>query len=182
MNTTRWRWAIGVWMVTLVVATGLYAADRDLRLANAAERQDWQTVRTLLKAKVNVNTAQADGATALHWAAHSDNLDIVDQLLRAGADVNAANDHGVTPLSLACENGNAAVAERLVKAGANVNATLPAQGETVLMGAALTGPGGHRQDAPGPRRRHQRQDRQERADRADVGHVPEPRRSCPPAD
>ena len=123
----------------MVVATGLDAADRDLRLVNAAERQDWQTVQTLLKTKINVNAAQADGATALHWAAHSDNLDMVDQLLRAGADVNAVNDHGVTPLSLACENRNAAVAERLVKAGANVNATLPAQGETVLMAASLSG-------------------------------------------
>ncbi len=139
MSTNRKHWAIGVGMVALVVTASLVAADRDFRLANAAERQDWQTVRALLKAKVNVNAAQADGATPLHWAAHSDNLDIVDLLLLAGADVNAANDHGVTPLSLACENGNAAVAERLVKAGANVNATLPAQGETVLMAAALSG-------------------------------------------
>ena len=144
MSTNRRHWPIGIVTVALVVTTGLVttglvAADRDLRLANAAERQDWPTVRALLKAKANVNAAQADGATALHWAAHSDNLDIVDLLLRAGANVNAANDHGVTPLSLACENANAAVAGRLVKAGANVNATLPAQGETVLMAAALSG-------------------------------------------
>lgn len=120
------------------MGTTVLAAE-DLRLVNAAERQDWQTTRALLKTRIDVNARQGDGAQALHWAAHWDNLDIVDQLLRAGANVNAANHHGVTPLSLACENANAAVAERLLKAGASVNATLPVQGETVLMTAALSG-------------------------------------------
>jgi ankyrin repeat protein len=139
MSTHRRHWAVGFGILVLLGTAGLGAADRDIRLADAAERQDWQSVRTLLKAKVDVNAPQGDGATALHWAAHADNLDIVDLLLRSGASANAANDHGVTPLSLACENANAAVAERLLKAGAKADATLPAQGETLLMTAARSG-------------------------------------------
>jgi len=115
------------------------AAQRDLRLANAAERRDWTAVKALLSGAVDPRTPQGDGATALHWAAHWSNLEIVDQLLRAGADVDPVNDHGVTPLALACENGHAAIAGRLLDAGANPNAVLPVQGETVLMTAALAG-------------------------------------------
>ena len=138
MNRTRTHWGVGAAALLLLVATGS-AADRDLRLVNAAAAQDWNGVRTLLKARVDPGIAQGDGATALHWAAHWDNLAIVDLLLAAGADVNAANDHGVTPLSLACENAEPAVVARLLKAGANPNAALPVQGETVLMTAALSG-------------------------------------------
>ena len=78
-------------------------------------------MRALLQQRVDVNTPEADGTTALHWAAHRDDLDTVDLLIRAGANVKAANRYGVTPLSLACENGNAAIVERLLKAGADPN-------------------------------------------------------------
>lgn len=139
MNTDRRHGAVGFVVLALLVAARVGAVDRDLRLVNAAQRQDWETVRALLKTKVDVKTPQGDGATALHWASHADNLQIVDLLLDAGADANAANAHGVTPLWLACENASVAVVERLVKAGAQVNATLPVQGETVLMTAALSG-------------------------------------------
>src|SRR5439155_24822687 len=138
MKAGRRYGAVGLVLARLVAAR-LGAADRDQRLVNAAQRQDWQTVRTLVTAKVDVNAPQGDGATALHWAAHADNLQMVDLLLRAGADANAANAHGVTPLWLACENASVAVVERLVQAGANPNATLPVQRETVLMTAALSG-------------------------------------------
>ena len=36
--------------------------------------------------------------TALHWAAHWDDLDTAKLLLRAGANAKAANRYGVTPL------------------------------------------------------------------------------------
>jgi len=80
----------------------------------------------------------ADGTTALHRAAHRDDLATVEQLLRAGEDVKAANRYGVTALSLACTNGNGKMVARLLEAGADPNAELPG-GETALMTAARTG-------------------------------------------
>ena len=124
--------------LALLAAAAPTASD-DVPLVAAAERQDWRAVHALLAAGADVNTAQADGATALHWAAHRDALAAVETLLQAGADVDAANDHGVTPLFLAAENGSAPVAERLLAAGADASATLPADGETVLMRAAHSG-------------------------------------------
>lgn len=107
-------------------------------LADAAEKADRATVRTLLGQHADVNAAQPDGMTALHWAAHLDDLEMAKRLLEAGANARATNRYGVSPLWLACVNGNAELVERLLAAGADPNTTLRG-GETVLMTAARTG-------------------------------------------
>ena len=129
---------LGGWLMVLLLSVASRAAGGDLRLADAVKNRDKEAVRALLKERAGVNTPQPDGATALHWAAHWDDLETADLLIRAGAHVNAANDLGVTPLSLACLNGNAVMVEKLLKAGANPNAAR-ATGETALMTAARTG-------------------------------------------
>jgi uncharacterized protein len=123
--------------VSLFCAGGLSAAG-DLRLIEAVKTSNLESVRALLEARIDVNTPQADGATALHWAAHRDDLTTADILIRAGARANTANDLGVTPLYLACTNRSAPMVEKLLKAGANPNATL-LRGQTVLMECARTG-------------------------------------------
>ena len=50
------------------------------------EHRDNEALRALLKQHANVNAAQPDGTTALHWAAHWNDLETVNLLLRAGAD------------------------------------------------------------------------------------------------
>ena len=61
-------------------------------------RSDKEAVRSLIQKKADVNAAEPDGSTALHWASYRDDLESADLLLRAGAKVNAANDLGATPL------------------------------------------------------------------------------------
>lgn len=119
---------------------GAYAAGApDHRLIDAARRQDRALVRTLLKTRTaDVNMRQADGATALLWAAQWDDTATADLLIAAGADVKAVNDFGISPLYMAATNGSAAMIARLLKAGADANAAVPT-GETALMSAALTG-------------------------------------------
>ena len=115
------------------------AARRDAPLVEAVKAADVDAVRALVgDPAVDVDAAAADGATALHWAVHRDDVRLVEVLLEAGADVAAANRYGVQPISLAAENGNAAVVEALLDAGADPNATLRG-GETALMTAARTG-------------------------------------------
>jgi len=136
MNCWRFR-AIAAAALLLGVAAGARAG-ANAPLSDAAERQDWARVRALVKQHANVNTPQADGMTALHWAAYYDDAAAVRLLLGAGASARSANRYGVTPLSLACTNGNAAIAEALVTAGADPNLASPG-GETPLMTAARTG-------------------------------------------
>ncbi len=126
------------WMIPLLWVACLAAEGADSRLADAVEKRDPETVRSLLQQRADVNLRQADGATALAWAAHWDELETAELLIRAGAEVNAANDFGITPLSLACTNGSATMVEKLLRAGADPNAALPT-GETPLMTAARTG-------------------------------------------
>ena len=111
------------------------AAGADARLIKAVRSKDAATVRALIKQRVDVNAPQGDGATALHWAAHVDDLAIADLLIRAGARAAVANDNGFTPLHLACTNRNGAMVERLLSAGADANAA-SLNGETVLMTCA----------------------------------------------
>ena len=110
----------------------------DLRVIDAVKLQDTTAVRRLLDASGDVNAAQADGATALHWAAYLDDLGTARLLVDAGADAGAANTHGVVPLALACTNANAAMVDLLLAAGADATAAI-GTGETVLMSCARTG-------------------------------------------
>src|SRR3990172_8138887 len=103
-----------LWMMFLLTVAGVAAQSADPRLVEAVRQKNTEAVRSLLKERVDVNARQADGATALHWAAHWDDLEAAELLMAAGAQVNAANDYGVTPLSLACTNTNAAMVVRRV--------------------------------------------------------------------
>jgi ankyrin repeat protein len=117
-------------------ATG-YAADRSA-LLDAARNADTAAVRSLLQKKADVNVAEEDGTTPLHWASYRDDVGSADLLIRAGANVNATNDLGVTPLWSASLNGSEAMVRRLLEGGANPNAALLA-GETPVMIAARSG-------------------------------------------
>ena len=127
----------GFWLVP-VLATAASAAEPDRRVADAAKARDVKALTALVRQKADVNVPQADGATALHWAAHWDDTTMAGQLLSAGARVAAINDYGVMPLFLAATNGSVGMIDRLIKAGASPNAALPT-GETVLMTASRTG-------------------------------------------
>ena len=74
-------------------------------LADAMENRDESLIRRLLdEASANVNLAQVDGMTALHWAAYYDDAELAGMLVRSGAEVNAENRYGVPPLALAASN------------------------------------------------------------------------------
>ncbi len=107
-------------------------------VADAAMRGDTAQLTKLIAAKADVNAAQPDGSTALHWTAYHGDVKATAALLRAHADPGAAMENGMTPLALACEAGNADLVKELLNAGADVNQTLP-NGETPLMMAARTG-------------------------------------------
>jgi ankyrin repeat protein len=133
---------IGVAGLLAVVSCVLLGAagptDRPAALIEAAKAGDHGALRSMLKQRLAVDTPEADGTTALHWAVRSDDFESVDLLLHAGANAKAANRYGVTPLSLAALNGNVLVIEALLQAGADPNEKL-AEDQTILMAAARAG-------------------------------------------
>src|SRR5215467_35690 len=128
-------WLAAILCIILPVA----ASAAGLNAADAAQRKDKDALRTLLKQRGDVNAAQPDGTTALHWAAHWNDAEAVDLLLRAGANAKAENRYGATPLSEAVVSGSAKTIEALLRAGADPKTLTTQDGETVLMTAARAG-------------------------------------------
>ncbi len=121
-----------------VLTLGL--ASLDAPVADAAMGGDIDLVRMLLKRGVDVNAAQGDGMTALHWAARSGNEELARILIYAGANLAAATRlGGYTPLLMAAGGGRARVVEVLLGAGASPQAKTTSGGATPLHLAASSG-------------------------------------------
>jgi len=126
--------AIGTLLALLIAAPV-----GDTRLPDLAMRGDVTALKSLLKQNPDVNAAQGDGHTALHWAAYRDDVEMARVLVEAGAKAEAKTRVGdLTPLLLAAKNGSAPMIELLVKAGADPN-TPNANGTSPLMLAAASG-------------------------------------------
>ena len=107
----------------LLVAVLFWLLPPDSPVADAAARGDVETVRSLVKQGEDVNAAQGDGMTALHWAAQEGSLELAEVLIHAGARVDALTRLGsYTPLHLASQRGHAAVVKALLAARADANA------------------------------------------------------------
>ncbi len=107
-------------------------------VADAVMSGNRARLQSLLQQKADVNVAQADGATALHWAVYRDDSGSARLLIKAGAKVDAANREGITPLQMASLYGNVPMIEALVNAGADAKQKGP-HGETMVMLAARNG-------------------------------------------
>jgi uncharacterized protein len=126
-------------LCAVVLLSGMTFAG-DAPVADAAMRGDRAQVRALLKQGADVNAAQGDGMTALHWAAEHGDAELAAMLITAGANRSPITRIGnYTPLHIAAKNGSAEVAKLLLKAGVNVNATTSTSGATSLHFAAASG-------------------------------------------
>src|SRR5262249_53252644 len=79
------RFNLATSLAVLLVASASTRAQRADSLADAAEKKDRAQIAALIKQGVDVNASQADGMTALHWAAYHDDVSLVTQLLKSGA-------------------------------------------------------------------------------------------------
>ena len=69
-----------------------------------------------------VNTTDAYGMTALHWAVQAGHWEVADFLLANKADANLRNKFGAMPLHLAVKAGHPDAVELLLAHGVEVNA------------------------------------------------------------
>jgi len=95
--------------------------NKDGELIKAAEKGDLAKIKTLLKAKANVNAKNKYDDTALINAAVYGHTEIVKMLLERGADINAENILGDTALKKAVLYGYTAIAKMLLERGADIS-------------------------------------------------------------
>src|SRR5687767_13975433 len=106
-------------------------------IADAAMQNDVAAVRALLRQGADVNAAQGDGMTALHWAAQRGNAELARLLLDSGASLTAGTRIGhYTPLHVAARAGHADVVRVLLDKGADATARTTNSGATALHFAA----------------------------------------------
>ena len=129
---------MALWRFSFVaLSVGLYAGEA--RVAELLMSGNATAARVLVEQKADVNAAQGDGMTPLHWAVYHDDFETARLLLKAGAKVNVETRvNAITPLFMACANGNATMIDLLVQAGANPKSVKP-NGATALMTAAASG-------------------------------------------
>ena len=140
MLRKHWSRGLSAGLITVLSLTAMMlAAPADSPVADAAMSGDLEVVRGLLRGGADVNAAQGDGLTALHWAALNDNVELAEMLLYAGGNVRAATRiNAITPIFMASRNGSAAMLRTLIGAGADANAEMPT-GTTPLMMASESG-------------------------------------------
>jgi uncharacterized protein len=127
-------------MLVGAATPALPRATTDAPVADAAMRGDAAKVRLLLRQGADVNAAQGDGMTALHWAAFRGDVDGTRMLISAGGRLEAMTRNGnYTPLHLAAKAGNLPVVRALLDAGANANAKTTSGGASPLHLAAAQG-------------------------------------------
>ena len=103
------------------MATGTALADSPL--ADVIEENRREAAIELIAEGADVNAAQGDGTTPLHWATYKLDLELVRLLLDRGAKADTQNRYGSTPLGEAVKSANVPLIATLLEAGAN--ATLP---------------------------------------------------------
>ena len=130
---------LGIGSVMAIALTAWLHAAGPAPVADAAMARNRDAVKALLTNGADVNAAQGDGMTALHWAARNGDAELAQMLLFAGANVKAATRlGGYTPLMMAADQGHATVIAALVSGGADAKAA-NALGTTALMLAAQSG-------------------------------------------
>jgi uncharacterized protein len=124
-------------MAILVSASVLVS---DVTVIEAARSGNIDEIRALVQKGADVNAAEGDGMTALHWAAEGNHAEAASILLYAGARLDARTRIGAyTPLLVASRVGNAEVIEVLLEAGADVHYRTTTGEMTALHFAAAAG-------------------------------------------
>ena len=129
------RAGIIAFVMTFALAAAAHAQSS---LADRIQAGDRRAALAMIAQGADVNQAQPDGTTPLHWATYRVDRELVEALLKKGARARVLNRYGASPLAEAVRVANVPLVDMLLKAGADVNAANE-DGQTPLMLAARTG-------------------------------------------
>lgn len=126
------------WLTTLCISLSCSVTHAASPLADLIQAGDINGAMELIRTGADVNAAQNDGTTPLHWAVYQVDESLVRELLRREADPDVTNNFGAAPLSDAARLANVSMVKQLLDAGADPEVA-NADGQTPLMLAAWNG-------------------------------------------
>jgi ankyrin repeat protein len=125
-------------LAAIVLVCAAATAQADSPLADTIKSGDRKAAIEMIGKGADVNAAQGDGTTPLHWASYQVDMDLVKLLIAKGAKADVKNSFGASALAEAVKVGNVELVKVLLDAGANANAAND-DDQTPLMLAAKTG-------------------------------------------
>jgi len=126
------------WLLVCSMLAACATAHAQAPLANLIQNGERAAALEAIDAGADVNAAQGDGTTPLHWAVYKVDRELVAALLDRGAKADVTNKYGSSPLAEAAKLGDLALVRQLLDAGANVESP-NADGQTALMLAVRVG-------------------------------------------
>jgi len=130
-----WSKSFGTFVAALALASPVHAQSA---LADRIQAGDRRAALEMIAKGADVNKAQVDGTTPLHWATYKVDRELVLALIQKGARADVVNRYGASPLAEAIKVASVPLVELLIEAGANANVANE-DGQTALMLAARTG-------------------------------------------
>src|SRR5258708_39578738 len=106
-----------IFAVIFCLAAASTAAAVDDTLAGLIQVGNRDAALKKIAAGADVNAAQGDGTTPLHWAVYKIDADLVRALLERGAKPDLINNYGSSPLAGAGQGGNPRPARMHLPAG-----------------------------------------------------------------
>src|SRR5262249_58185121 len=121
-----------------LAATGTAAAadDESGGLIEAGHRD---AALKSIAAGADVNAAQGDGTTPLHWAVYKVDVDLARALLARGAKPDVLNNYGSSPLAEAVKVANVRLVGKVLDGGGHVGVPEP-EGQAAPEPGAAGGP------------------------------------------
>ncbi len=107
-------------------------------LADLIQNGSRQAALELIDEGADVNAAQGDGTTPLHWAVYRIDTELVQRLLEHEASADAVNRYGSSPIAEAVKVADAGLVAMLLEAGADPESP-NLDKQTALMLAARSG-------------------------------------------
>jgi ankyrin repeat protein len=132
-------WWVSEW--SRLYGAPLLANRHGERLRSAAMRGNVDLARTAIEDGADVDSADADGTTALMAAILAGSADVADLLLRSDADADKQDSDGYTALIYAAGSGDLSIVRKLLEAGADAGLGTGETGMTALSFAELNGHG-----------------------------------------
>ncbi len=132
------RFILAIVCIAAVAAVPFLGQNQQGKLASLIQAGNRKAALDMIRAGANVNEAQPDGTTPIHWAVYRVDSELMEALIAKKAKANVRNELGSTPLAEAVKLSDSRLVKMLLDAGSGSEGANE-DGQTALMLAIKNG-------------------------------------------